>query len=139
MGHASAKLSSPAAIGLTDRRILLVLTWMRIRTETVKTDRDRLLAFTDEHQAAAVAKFIATYSLVTGLSLPGATILTITEDFCQFQSLLGTVFTSISGQPAILLAFLTAAISLTQIGRAEVRPEAGSDSRGFCKKCSANS
>ncbi|MCI0427782.1 MAG: hypothetical protein L0Z46_07195 [Nitrospiraceae bacterium] len=56
--------------------------------ETVKADRDRLLAFTDTHRAAAVASFVLTYCLVTGLSLPGATILTLAGGFL-FGSLMG--------------------------------------------------
>lgn len=75
--------------------------------ETVKANRDRLLAFTDEHRAAAVASFIVTYSLVTGLSLPGATILTLMGGFL-FGSLLGTVFVNLGATSGATLAFLTA-------------------------------
>ena len=75
--------------------------------ETVKANRDRLFAFTDEHRAAAVASFIVTYSLVTGLSLPGATMLTLMGGFL-FGSLLGTVFVNLGATSGATLAFLTA-------------------------------
>ncbi len=75
--------------------------------ETVKTNRDRLLAFTDERRHTAVASFIVTYSLVTGLSLPGATILTLMGGFL-FGSLLGTVFVNLGATSGATLAFLTA-------------------------------
>lgn len=75
--------------------------------DAVKANRDRLLAFTDEHHAAAVAGFIVTYSLVTGLSLPGATILTLVGGFL-FGSLSGTAFVNLGATGGATLAFLTA-------------------------------
>jgi uncharacterized membrane protein YdjX (TVP38/TMEM64 family) len=75
--------------------------------ETVKANRDRFLVFTGEHRAAAVASFIVTYSLVTGLSLPGATILTLVGGFL-FGSLWGTVFVNLGATSGATLAFLTA-------------------------------
>ena len=75
--------------------------------ETMKANRDRLLAFTDEHRASAVVSFIVTYCLVTGLSLPGATILTLVGGFL-FGSLWGTVFVNLGATSGATLAFLTA-------------------------------
>ena len=75
--------------------------------ETMQANRDRLLAFTDEHRAAAVVSFIVTYCLVTGLSLPGATILTLVGGFL-FGSLLGTVFVNLGATSGATLAFLAA-------------------------------
>lgn len=75
--------------------------------ETMKANRDRLLAFTDEHHAIAVVSFIVTYCLVTGLSLPGATILTLVGGFL-FGSLLGTIFVNLGATGGATLAFLAA-------------------------------
>ena len=75
--------------------------------ETMQANRDRLLAFTDEHRAAAVASFIVIYCLATGLSLPGATILTLVGGFL-FGSLLGTVFVNLGATSGATLAFLAA-------------------------------
>lgn len=73
--------------------------------ETVKANRDRLLAFTDGHRAAAVASFVITYCLVTGLSLPGAAILTLVGGFL-FGGLLGTVVVNLGATSGATLAFL---------------------------------
>ena len=75
--------------------------------ETVKENRDRLLAFTDGHRAAAVASFVVTYCLVTGLSLPGAAILTLVGGFL-FGGLLGTVVVNLGATSGATLAFLAA-------------------------------
>lgn len=75
--------------------------------ETVKANRDRLLAFTDEHQVAAIASFVVTYALVTGLSLPGATILTLVGGFL-FGSVAGTALVNLGATSGAALAFLTA-------------------------------
>lgn len=106
-GPRSGKFIIAAAIGLA----IGAFFWFDLDTyltlETVKANRDQLLAFTDEHRTAAVASFIVTYSLVTGLSLPGATILTLMGGFL-FGSLWGTVFVNLGATSGATLAFLTA-------------------------------
>jgi uncharacterized membrane protein YdjX (TVP38/TMEM64 family) len=54
--------------------------------DALKVNRDRLLAFTDANFGLAVALFIATYCLVTGLSLPGAVIMTLAGGFSLVDS-----------------------------------------------------
>ena len=49
--------------------------------ESLKANRDHLLAFTEDNYTAAVGLFILLYIAVTGLSLPGATILTLAGGF----------------------------------------------------------
>ena len=106
-GPRSGKLIIAAVIGLAIGGFFWFDLDAYLTLETVKANRDRLLAFTDEHRAAAVASFIVTYSLVTGLSLPGATILTLMGGFL-FGSLLGTVFVNLGATSGATLAFLTA-------------------------------
>jgi uncharacterized membrane protein YdjX (TVP38/TMEM64 family) len=73
----------------------------------LKENRDSLLVFTDANFAGAVAIFIVTYVIVTGLSLPGAVILTLAGGFL-FGAVFATLFVNIGATTGATLAFLTA-------------------------------
>ncbi|WP_447599106.1 TVP38/TMEM64 family protein [Nitrospira sp. Nam80] len=73
--------------------------------EALKANRDRLLVFTDDHYAAAVSVFIALYCVVTGLSLPGAVIMTLAGGFL-FGGLLGTLYVNVGATSGATIAFL---------------------------------
>ncbi|MBU6434270.1 MAG: VTT domain-containing protein, partial [Nitrospirae bacterium] len=73
----------------------------------LKENRDNLLAFTDVHYVAAVGIFIVAYAIVTGLSLPGAVILTLAGGFV-FGAVLGTLFVNLGATTGATVAFLTA-------------------------------
>ena len=75
--------------------------------ETLKANRDHLLAFTEANYAASVALFILAYIAVTGLSLPGAVILTLAGGFL-FGSVIGTLFVNLGATTGATLAFLAA-------------------------------
>lgn len=75
--------------------------------DALKENRDHLLAFTEAHYAAAVGIFILTYIVVTGLSLPGATILTLAGGFL-FGSVFGMLFVNLGATTGATLAFLAA-------------------------------
>jgi uncharacterized membrane protein YdjX (TVP38/TMEM64 family) len=75
--------------------------------DTVKANRDHLLAFTEANYAASVALFILVYIAVTGLSLPGAVILTLAGGFL-FGSLFATLFVNVGATTGATLAFLAA-------------------------------
>ena len=75
--------------------------------DALKNNRDHLLAFTEANYASAVGLFILAYIVMTGLSLPGAVILTLAGGFL-FGSLLGTVFVNFGATTGATLAFLTA-------------------------------
>ena len=75
--------------------------------DALKANRDRLLAFTDANYVTAVVSFIMSYCLVTGLSLPGAAILTLAGGFL-FGSLVGTVLVNVGATTGATLAFLAA-------------------------------
>jgi len=75
--------------------------------DALKANRDRLLAFTDANYGTAVVSFIVSYCVVTGLSLPGAAILTLAGGFL-FGTLVGTVFVNVGATTGATLAFLAA-------------------------------
>lgn len=75
--------------------------------EALKDNRDRLLTFTESHYTAAVGLFIIAYAAVTGLSLPGAAIMTLAGGFL-FGAVLGTIFVNLGATIGAALAFLAA-------------------------------
>ena len=75
--------------------------------DALKQNRDHLLAFTEANYAAAVALFILCYIAVTGLSLPGAVILTLGGGFL-FGSVVGTMYVNLGATMGATLAFLAA-------------------------------
>lgn len=75
--------------------------------EALKSNRDHLLAFTETNYAAAAAIFVMAYVVVTGLSLPGAVILTLAGGFL-FGSVIGTFLVNLGATTGATLAFLAA-------------------------------
>jgi len=75
--------------------------------ESLKTNRDILLGYTESHFGLAIALFILIYILQTAFSLPGGAILTLTGGFL-FGSLIGTVAVNIGATIGATLAFLAA-------------------------------
>jgi uncharacterized membrane protein YdjX (TVP38/TMEM64 family) len=75
--------------------------------DALKDNRDHLLAFTEANYPASVALFILAYITVTGLSLPGAVILTLAGGFL-FGSVFGTLFVNIGATTGATLAFVAA-------------------------------
>ncbi|OQW36048.1 MAG: dihydrolipoamide dehydrogenase [Nitrospira sp. SG-bin2] len=75
--------------------------------DALKQNRDQLLAFTESNYAVSVGIFILTYIVVTGLSLPGAVILTLAGGFV-FGGVIGTLFVNLGATTGATLAFLAA-------------------------------
>ena len=75
--------------------------------ETLKANRDHLLAFTEANYTAAVLLFILLYVVVTGLSVPGAVILTLAGGFL-FGAVPATLYVNIGATTGATLAFLAA-------------------------------
>jgi uncharacterized membrane protein YdjX (TVP38/TMEM64 family) len=73
--------------------------------QALKDHRDDLLSFTETHSAVAAALFVLTYVAVTGLSLPGAVILTLAGGFL-FGFVWGTLFVNLGATTGATLAFL---------------------------------
>jgi len=75
--------------------------------ESIKANRDHLLAFTEANYTTAVVLFIVVYIAVAGLSLPGATILTLAGGFL-FGAVLAALYVNIGATTGATLAFLAA-------------------------------
>lgn len=75
--------------------------------DTLKVNRDHLLAFTEANYTTAVVLFIVVYIAVAGLSLPGATILTLAGGFL-FGAVLAALYVNIGATTGATLAFLAA-------------------------------
>ena len=73
--------------------------------QALKDNRDDLLSFTETHSAVAAALFVLVYVAVTGLSLPGAVILTLAGGFL-FGAVWGTLFVNLGATTGATLAFL---------------------------------
>jgi uncharacterized membrane protein YdjX (TVP38/TMEM64 family) len=74
--------------------------------DALKANRDRLLAFTEANYAVAAGLFIVLYCAVAGLSLPGATIMTLAGGFL-FGSFLGMLYVNVGATSGATLAFLS--------------------------------
>ncbi len=75
--------------------------------DSLKANRDSLLAYTEQNYVSAVMLFIAAYILQTAFSLPGAAIMTLAAGLL-FGSALGTVYANIGATAGATLAFLSA-------------------------------
>lgn len=72
----------------------------------LKANRDALQRYTETHAVATVLIFLAVYCAQTALSLPGATILTLTGGFL-FGAALGTAYVNLAATSGAALAFLS--------------------------------
>jgi uncharacterized membrane protein YdjX (TVP38/TMEM64 family) len=100
--------------------------------EVVKVNRDRLLEFTEANYAAAVGLFIVTYVAMTGLSLPGAWILTVAGGFL-FGSIFATVFVNLGATAGATFAFLAARYLLRETVEQKFGKWLGPFQEGFAK------
>jgi uncharacterized membrane protein YdjX (TVP38/TMEM64 family) len=75
--------------------------------EALKDNRDQLLAFAEANYGTAVMLFVLVYIVVTGLSLPGAVILTLAGGFL-FGSVPATLYVNLGATTGATLAFLAA-------------------------------
>jgi uncharacterized membrane protein YdjX (TVP38/TMEM64 family) len=99
---------------------------------SLKEHRDQLLAFTEANYVAAVMLFIVVYIAVTGLSLPGAVILTLAGGFL-FGSVVATLFVNIGATTGATLAFLAARYLLRDWVEQKFGNTLGSIQAGFSK------
>jgi len=100
--------------------------------DALKDNRDRLLTFTEANYATAVGLFIVAYAIVTGLSLPGAAIMTLAGGFL-FGSLLGMVFVNVGATTGATLAFLAARYLLKDTVEQKFGRWLGPFQEGFAK------
>ncbi len=74
--------------------------------ETFRQYRDQLLEFTAQHYIPTVAVFILVYIVAVALSIPGATILTLTAGF--LFGFFGVIYVNVGASTGAVLAFLAA-------------------------------
>jgi uncharacterized membrane protein YdjX (TVP38/TMEM64 family) len=106
-GSSRGKIMIGAALTLAIGLFLYFDLGRFLSLDSLKENREQLLAFTGEHYAMAVGLFIVTYIAVAGLSLPGATIMTLAGGFL-FGSMWGTLFANLGATTGATLAFLSA-------------------------------
>ncbi len=75
--------------------------------ETLRENREALLAYRDAHYAASVLGFIAVYVVIVAFSLPGATIATLTGGFL-FMTFPGALFNVIAATIGATVIFTAA-------------------------------
>lgn len=75
--------------------------------ETLRDNREALLAFRDAHYLATVAVFMAAYVAIVAFSLPGATVATLTGGFL-FATFPGALFNVSAATIGATLIFLAA-------------------------------
>ncbi|MGH8469574.1 MAG: TVP38/TMEM64 family protein [Gammaproteobacteria bacterium] len=100
--------------------------------EALKTHRDALLALTEANYGTAVAAFIISYALITGVSLPGAAIMTLAGGFL-FGSVLGTLYVNIAATSGATLAFLAARYLLREWVETKFSERIEAFQRGFAE------
>jgi uncharacterized membrane protein YdjX (TVP38/TMEM64 family) len=100
--------------------------------KALKVHRDSLLAFTETHYASAVVLFIGAYTLITGLSLPGAAIMTLAGGFL-FGSVLGTLYVNLGATMGATLAFLASRYLLRDWVERQFGQQLEAFQRGFAE------
>jgi len=75
--------------------------------DSLKSNRDRLLTYTEANFGTAMGLFILAYIIQTAFSLPGGAIMTLAGGFL-FGSFLGTVLVNIGATTGATLGFLSA-------------------------------
>ena len=103
----AGKIAMALAIGVAVAAFFYFDLGRFLSLQVLKDNRDLLLSFTETHSAAAAALFVLAYVAVTGLSLPGAVILTLAGGFL-FGSLWGTLFVNLGATTGATVAFLAA-------------------------------
>ncbi|HEX2056398.1 MAG TPA: TVP38/TMEM64 family protein [Nitrospiraceae bacterium] len=98
----------------------------------LKANRDRLLAFTEANYLAAAGLFIVLYCAVTGLSLPGATIMTLAGGFL-FGSVPGMVYVNMGATSGATIAFLASRYLLRDWVEQKFGAKLGPIQEGFAK------
>lgn len=103
--------------------------------ELIKTNRDMLLHYVHEHHALAALLAVAIYTGATALSIPGATVLSLTVGFL-FGRWTGTVIILISATGGALLVFLAtrylfAGLAEQRMGKTVRRLASGFERDGF--------
>lgn len=92
--------------------------------ETLRDNRQALLAFRDTHYLSMVAVFIAAYVMIVAFSLPGAAVASVTGGFL-FGLGLGTTFNVIAASLGAIAIFLAARWGLGRALAARIETSEG--------------
>lgn len=104
-GLSVGRIATVLAIGVAVAAFFYFDLGRFLSLQALKDNRDDLLSFTEKHSAVAAALFVLVYVAVTGLSLPGAVILTLAGGFL-FGAVWGTLFVNLGATAGATLAFL---------------------------------
>jgi uncharacterized membrane protein YdjX (TVP38/TMEM64 family) len=107
VGSSAGKIVIAAVIAVAIGAFLYFDLGQFLSLTALKEHRDSLLSLTEANYVSSAGLFILAYIVVTGLSLPGAVILTLAGGFL-FGSLFGTLFVNLGATTGATLAFLTA-------------------------------
>ena len=92
--------------------------------ETLRENRESLLAFRDANMALTVLAFIGTYVLIVGFSLPGATVATLTGGFL-FGIFPGVLYNVTGATLGAVVIFLAARWGLGETLKARMEASEG--------------
>jgi uncharacterized membrane protein YdjX (TVP38/TMEM64 family) len=98
----------------------------------LQENRDRLLAFTEANYGLAAVLFVIIYIVVTGLSLPGAVILTLAGGFV-FGAVIAAILVNLGATTGATFAFLAARYLLRDTVEHKLGHWVGPLQEGFAK------
>jgi len=131
-GLSTGKIAVVLAIGIAVAAFFYFDLGRFLSLDALKENRDYLLSFTETHSAAAAALFILVYVAVTGLSLPGAVILTLAGGFL-FGAVWGNLFVNLGATTGETLAFLASRYVLRDWVERKFGKWLGPVQQGFAK------
>ena len=133
-GLNAGKIAVVLAIGVAVAAFFYFDLGRFLSLQALKDNRDDLLSFTETHAAAAAALFVLAYVAVTGLSLPGAVILTLAGGFL-FGVLWGTLFVNRGGDDGRDARVSRIPLLAARLGGTEVWKVVGPGSAGLYEQC----
>lgn len=101
-----------------------------VSLELLRENRDLLTGFVTDHYLLAVLAFVALYAVVTGLSVPGAAVLTLSGGFL-FGTVGGTAYAVIGATLGATAIFLAARTAFADALRARAGRAIGMMREGF--------
>jgi uncharacterized membrane protein YdjX (TVP38/TMEM64 family) len=131
-GLSAGKIAVVLAIGIAVAAFFYLDLGQFLSLQALKDNRDSLLSFTETHSAVAAALFVLVYVAVTGLSLPGAVILTLAGGFL-FGFVWGTLFVNLGATAGATLAFLASRYLLRDWVERKFGKWLGPVQQGFAK------
>lgn len=102
--------------------------WLNL--ETLQANRERLLAFTRAHYVPVLVGAVLIYAAATGLSIPGAAVMSLAAGFL-FGPWMGTVVVVTGGTIGATLAFLAARYLFADAARRRMGPRLRKLTAGF--------